>query len=107
VVIKRLARIEEIALADDPVKGAIQLHLGEATLSLSLGGVVDLGAETERLEKELQRIAKEIAKINAKLGNAQFIEKAPEEVVEEQRERRLDMVSLRDKTEAALRRLSA
>jgi valyl-tRNA synthetase len=107
VVIKRLARIEEIALADNPVKGAIQLHIGEATLSLSLGGVVDLGAETERLEKELQRIAKEIAKIDAKLGNAQFIEKAPEEVVEEQRERRLDMVSLRDKTEAALRRLSA
>jgi len=106
VVIRRLARIETVELAGEPVKGAVQLHLGEATLSLPLAGVVDLGAEKQRLEKEIDRISKEIAKIDAKLGNAQFLQKAPEEVVEEQRERRLDTVSLREKTEAAVRRLS-
>jgi len=106
VVLKRLARIATIDLLEEPVKGAVQLHLGEATLSLPLGDVVDLGAEKQRLEKELERISKEIVKIDAKLGNAQFLEKAPEEVVAEQRERRLDTLSLREKTEAALRRLS-
>jgi valyl-tRNA synthetase len=107
VILRRLARIEAIDFAEEPVKGAVQLHLGDTTLSLPLGGVVDLGAEKQRLEKELERIAKEIVKIEAKLGNAQFLEKAPEAVVEEQRERRLDTISLREKTEAALRRLSA
>ncbi len=106
VVIKRLARVEAIDLKDEPVKGSVQVHVGEATLSLPLAGVIDLGAERARLEKELDRLSKEIGKIDAKLGNVQFIEKAPEEVVEEQRERRADFLSLRDKTEAAVRRLA-
>jgi valyl-tRNA synthetase len=105
-VIRRLARIESIKLENEPVKGAVQLHLGEATLSLPLGDVIDLSAEKQRLEKELERIAKEIAKIDAKLGNKQFLDKAPQEVVEEQRDRRDDLVQLRDKTEAASRRLA-
>ncbi len=59
------------------------------------------------MTKELDRIGKDIAKIEAKLGNAQFMAKAPEEVVEEQRERLSEAGALRLKTEAALKRLSA
>ena len=106
-VIRRLARIEAIDLAVNPLKGAVQIILDEATLSLPLAGVVDLDAERQRLEKELDRVCKEIDKIDVKLSNEQFLAKAPEDVVEEQRERRTESVSLRDKTEAALRRLSS
>ena len=62
--------------------------VGEATYALPVGEVIDLKAEGARLQKEIKKLADEIAKIDAKLGNAAFVAAAPEEVVEEQRERR-------------------
>ncbi len=105
VVIKRLARADAITLADMPLAGAVQVLCGEATLSLPLEGVIDLKAERARLGRETDKIRKEIAKIDAKLGNAQFMAKAPAEVVEEQRERREEQVTLLARTEAAVARL--
>ena len=107
VAIRRLARVESINLAHAPLKGAVQIVVGGATFSLPLGGIVDLDAERARLGRELDKIAKEIAKIDAKLGNEQFIAKAPEEVVEEQRERLEQAQALHAKTEAALSRLES
>ncbi|MFO1183794.1 MAG: valine--tRNA ligase [Bauldia sp.] len=105
--LKRFARIGEIRVDATPIPGAVQLPLGEATLSLPLAELIDLAAEKARLAKELDRLAKEIARFDAKLGNADFIARAPEEVVEEQRERRADAVALRERAAAALSRLSA
>jgi valyl-tRNA synthetase len=81
--------------------------LDEAVVALPLDGVVDIGAESARLEKEVARIDAEIAKIDAKLSNAEFIRKAPEDVVDEQRERRADYAAERDKLAHALTRLKA
>ncbi len=107
VVLRRLARIESVGIGAESLKGAVQLHVGEATFSLPLGSVIDLTAERARLTKELDRVAKEIAKIDAKLTNAQFLAKAPAEVVDEQMERRAEAVALREKMDAGLRRLAA
>jgi valyl-tRNA synthetase len=107
VVIKRLARADAITLADMPLAGAVQVLCGEATLSLPLAGVIDLKAERARLGREADKIRKEIARIDGKLGNAQFMAKAPEEVVEEQRERREEQMALLARTEAAVARLPA
>jgi valyl-tRNA synthetase len=104
--IRRLARVEDISLASAPQKGAVQIVVGEATVSMPLAGVIDISAEKARLAKEVDRIAKDIAKIEAKLGNEQFMAKAKEEVVEEQRERLAEATALRAKTEAALARLA-
>ena len=49
----------------------------------------------------------EISKIDGKLGNADFLKRAPEEVVEEQRERREESAQARTKLEEALKRLGA
>jgi len=105
-VIRRLARAESIELGDRPAPGSVQLVVGEATVSLPIAGVVDLAAERSRLARELEKVGKEIAKIDAKLGNAQFMAKAPEEVVEEQRERLAESDALRVKLQAALDRLA-
>ena len=107
VAIRRLARVEAIHLAHAPLKGAVQIVVGEATLSMPLAGIVDLDAERTRLEKELDRIAKDVAKVDAKLNNPQFMAKAPEDVVEEQRERRQEAEGLRARIEGALARLSS
>jgi valyl-tRNA synthetase len=103
--LKRLARLETIDMVAAPPKGAVQIVAGEAVASLPLAGIIDLAAERARLAKEMDKAQKEIAKIDAKLGNAQFMAKAPEEVVEEQRERRVEAEDLRARTEAALKRL--
>jgi valyl-tRNA synthetase len=105
-LIRRLARVETVSLAPTPQKGAVQIVVGEATVSMPLAGVIDLEAERARLSKEIDRVAKEIAKIEAKLGNEQFVAKAREEVIEEQRERLTEAMALRNKTAAALLRLS-
>ena len=86
--IKRLGRATEIrALDGDAPKGAVQAVVGEATIMLPLADVIDLAAERARLAKERARIAGEAQKIEAKLGNETFVSRAPEEVVEENRER--------------------
>ena len=66
---------------------------------------IDLDAERARLAKEIQKLDADVAKIDAKLGNADFLKRAPEEVVDEQRERREEAVARKAKMEEALARL--
>ncbi len=106
-LIMRLARVEVINLAHAPLKGAAQILVGEATVSMPLAGIIDMDAERARLAKEGEKAAKEIARIEAKLGNQQFMAKAPEEVVTEQRERLTEATQLRERIDAALARLAS
>ena len=104
-IVKRLARISEISFADAAPKSSIQLLIRGEVAALPLEGVIDLDAERARLAKEIQKIDADVAKIDAKLGNADFIKRAPEEVVEEQRERRDEALARKAKMEEALGRL--
>src|SRR3546814_4678875 len=88
----RLARLESVApLAGEPPKGAVQVVVDECTVVLPLAGVIDIAAERARLEREIGKVAGEIGRIEAKLGNESFVARAPREVVEEQQERREDL----------------
>jgi valyl-tRNA synthetase len=105
--IERLARIEGVEAAGAAPKASLQIVVGEATYALPVGDVIDLKAESARLQKEIKKLADEIAKIDAKLGNAAFVAKAPEEVVEEQRARRGQAEQTKARLSAALERLGA
>jgi len=87
-LIDRMARLEYSTSADQAPAGSVTFVLGGATVALPMEGVVDLPAEAARLAKDIAKLEAEIAKMDQKLGNAQFIERAPEEVVDELRERR-------------------
>ncbi|MBK1662145.1 valine--tRNA ligase [Paracraurococcus ruber] len=105
--IRRLGRVTEIApLAGEAPKGVAQAVVGEATVMLPLAGVIDLGAERARLAKARGVAETDARKIEAKLGNADFVARAPEEVVDENRERleaaRAEMARL----DAALARIA-
>jgi valyl-tRNA synthetase len=107
-LIERLARVD----AGDPLRivapgGAAQIGLDDATLILPLVGIIDLDAERARLEKELKRIAGETEKIDKKLANPQFVERAPEDVIAEQRERQADYASAAEKVRRSLAGLLA
>ena len=74
---------------------------------MPVGEVIDLKAESARLQKEIKKLADEVGKIDAKLANAAFVARAPEEVVEEQRERRAQAEQTAARLGAALERLGA
>jgi valyl-tRNA synthetase len=103
--IRRLARLAQIEVVDAVPRNAIQLIVRGETAALPLEGVVDLAAERARLDKEAGKLKGEIGKIDAKLQNADFLKRAPEDVVEEQRERREDAVARLSKIDDAVARL--
>ena len=103
--IERLARIEGVEAATSAPKASLQIVLGEATYALPVGDVIDLKAEGARLQKEIKKLVDEVGKIDAKLANAAFVARAPEEVVEEQRERRAQAEQTGARLSAALERL--
>ncbi len=106
-VIKRLARLEWIRPTQTIPEGSVQIVVDEATLVLPLADVVDLSQEMARLEGDLAKLAGEIEKIDKKLNNEKFMAKAPEDVVEEQRERRADATDRSERLREALGRLKS
>ncbi len=103
----RLARIERIEPAERaPAPHSIVVVVDETTFSLPVGEVVDLAKERARLERELQRLDGELRKLEAKLADRSFVERAPAEVVDMQRERREETLERRARLEAALRRIA-
>jgi valyl-tRNA synthetase len=100
-----LARLASAQVSDSVPSGSAQFVLGEAMAALPLGDVIDFAKERARLEKELSKAQSEIGKIDAKLNNADFLARAPEEVVDEQKERRAAAAALAGRLREALSRL--
>ena len=101
----RLARIEEAVVVDDAPAGSLSLLIRDAQAALPLAGLVDFAAERARLDKEIEKERGEIGKVDAKLGNADFVARAPEEIVEENKERREAAQARVEKLRAARARL--
>ncbi len=104
-VIKRMARLSGISFADRPPEGAVQLVVRGEVAALPLKGVIDLSAERARLDKEIAQADADIKRVDAKLSNEKFVANAPEEVVEEEREKREAAVARKEKMLEALERL--
>jgi valyl-tRNA synthetase len=103
----RLARLERITFAPAPPKGAAQIIVGDTVAALPLAGVIDMDAEAKRLAKEIDKTVVEIKKVTDRLTNPQFMAKAPEDVIDELRERQSDFEARQDKLKAALARVGA
>jgi valyl-tRNA synthetase len=103
--VQRLARLSDISFLDAPPQGAVQLVVRGEVAALPLKGVIDLAAERARLEKEMQKVTSDIARIDAKLGNADFLQRAPEEVIDGEREKREEAEARKAKIIEALNRL--
>jgi valyl-tRNA synthetase len=104
--VRRLARLATIVGTEDALPGAsLQVVVDEATFALPVGEVIDIGRERARLEKEIARLDGEIAKLRQKLDSPAFVERAPAEVVAEQRERLADAEAMRDRLARALARI--
>ncbi len=85
--IRRLARVSSVETAEAAPPGALELVVRGEAVALPLAGVVDLAAERARLDKEIARERVEIAKVEAKLGNPDFVARAPEDIIAEHEDR--------------------
>jgi valyl-tRNA synthetase len=105
--LSRLARLASIGFEKSPPKGAVQIVTKDAIVALPLAGVIDLAAEGERLKREIDKVKGEIEKLDQKLSDEQFTARAPEHVVEENRERRDQASAAQKRLHDALKRLQA
>jgi valyl-tRNA synthetase len=104
--IRRLARASEVRALDGQMpKGSAQAVLDEATVVLPLEGLIDLAAERKRLGTARDKALAEARKVAQKLSNIDFVRRAPEEVVEENRERQAGYEAEVARLEAALARI--
>jgi valyl-tRNA synthetase len=103
--IKRMAKISDVSRSPAYKPGTIQLLVRGETVGLELAGLVDLAAERARLAKEMAKCDADIARVEAKLGNPNFVARAPEEVVEEEKEKREEAQLRKAKIAEALQRL--
>ena len=86
-VIARLARLETARAEAETPAGAISTVFGESTVALKIADLIDVAEAKARLEKEIKALEKDVTGLEKKLGNPNFVERAPAEVVEENRER--------------------
>jgi valyl-tRNA synthetase len=104
-VVRRMARLAEISFADAPPEGAVQLLVRGEVAALPLKGVIDFSAEKTRLDKELAKAEADIKRVDAKLANEKFVANAPEDIVEEEKEKREAAVERKTRILEALERL--
>lgn len=102
-LIETLARASVTVDADArrPRNSALGV-VGDIEVYVALEGVVDLGAERQRLEKEIKRADEAIAFGRAKLARPEFAERAPAEIVDKEREKVAQQEALREKLVASL-----
>jgi valyl-tRNA synthetase len=104
-VVKRMARLADISFAASAPEGALQLLVRGEVAALPLKGVIDFSAERTRLDKELAKAEADIKRVDAKLANEKFVANAPEEIVEEEKEKRDAAMARKTKILEALERL--
>ena len=105
--ISRMARASEAgALPGEVAKGSAQAVIGEATIVLPLAGIIDLDAERTRLAAARAKAASELDKVAQKLANADFVQRAPAAIIEENEERRQNFTSEIQRLDAALARIA-
>ena len=98
--IKRLARLDDITFEKSAPKGAALIVSGETTAALPLAGIIDMAAERKRLAKAIEAAQSDLAKMDAKLSNPSFVERAKPEAITEARARKAEL-------EAEIKRFSA
>ena len=106
-VIKLLLNAEALDVVADyqPAKGTPTCRTALGDLFLPLEGLIDVAAETARLKKELEKITVEIERLEQKLNNANFTQKAPAKVLDEHKQRLAEWQSKRDHAKSTLEML--
>ncbi|MGI6317411.1 MAG: valine--tRNA ligase [Dethiobacteria bacterium] len=108
VFIQRLAWVEQVTFIDNAERKpsqALTALVDEVEVYLPLEGIIDLAQEISRLEKELQVVEKDLAKVVAKLSNENFLQKAPGDIIEKEKNKQEELGLKREKLLARMAEL--
>ncbi len=106
-IVKRLARLTNISSNTGEQMGMVTISVDSGEFCLPIADIVDISSEKQRLEKNLKKVHDEKILISTKLENKKFIDNAPGVVVNEHRQRLLNLNAEYDKLKAAVLRFSA
>ncbi|MCU0590771.1 MAG: valine--tRNA ligase [Desulfobacterales bacterium] len=109
-MIVNLARLQSLAVTDNPERppaSATAVARGGATIYVRLEGVIDFARESERLEKDLGKVAKELSSLVRKLQNQDFLSKAPADVVAKVRDQQQALQDRQHKLQSTLDKIRA
>lgn len=98
--VEKLARVQGVAFkenTEEKPRQALTALVDEIEIYIPLEGVIDLDQEIQRLEKELQAVEKDLARVTAKLANKSFIQKAPADVIEKERNKEEELGARHEK----------
>ncbi|MEX9542238.1 class I tRNA ligase family protein, partial [Escherichia coli] len=100
--IKSMARLASITVLADSEEAPVSVTklVSGTELLIPMAGLIDKDAELARLDKELEKVIKEIDSIESKLANEGFVSRAPAAVVEKERERLAANIEAKGKLEA-------
>jgi valyl-tRNA synthetase len=106
-IILDLAKLNLLAIESpgDKPKASATAIVGDATIFVSLEGIVDFENEELRLEKEIAKLSKELSAVSNKLNNESFLSKAPAEIVEKVREKHDTLQEKKDRMHSNLERI--
>jgi len=107
-IIQSLAKVDDMKFItqDEPATHkAITCVIKGAEIFVPMEGLVDIDTETERLKKEHTNLDKEIERVSKKLANEGFLAKAPQDVVEKERQKEKDYRDMLQKVEQRLKML--
>ncbi len=104
-----LARLDSLRVegAGEKPRASGTAIAGQAVVSVLLKGVIDFAQEALRLEREIEKLDLEIAKFSQKLSNPDFMNKAPEQIIEKTRLQHQAGVEKKDKLTASLTKIRA
>ena len=106
--VKTLAKLESVEwLTSDEAPESATALIGDMKILIPLAGLIDKDAEIARLEKEIGKITNNLEKSEAKMGNASFVDKAPEAVVAKERQRMEEMHTAITQLKAQLTKIQA
>jgi valyl-tRNA synthetase len=105
--VKLLARLEQVVFSARIPEGHVQLKgvWTHGEFGLNLKGAVDFKAERERIQKDIKRVSADIQKVVKKLNSHEFMDRAPEDVVSENRARHSELLARLERLESSLNRL--
>ena len=109
--IQRLAYADQVTMLDkepENLDGMVCCTTSDAKLYIPMGQLVDVAKELERIGKELEKARKNLAGLEAKLSNEKFVSRAPEAVVNAEKEKAQkarDLITQLEQSEAAMKKL--
>jgi len=109
VYLQKLGRLESITWLnnDDATPESAIALVGEMKILIPMAGLIDKTAELARLEKEIQKIKNDLPRVEGKLSNPTFVDKAPPEVINKEKTRLADLYTMLNNLEQQQNKIMA